>query len=210
MAFFNILMIYFYILQPSTHNSYISDFSSVFDSPLSMGMYAKGQTGYEFNAGVSISAGYNGYVMLIGAPSISLVYRKDYNIFKGTVLAVGENSALSAGYGRIMKIGNRDILGELSANMYRFYELEDLYAFFSADARCIMPFSWGKYVKPFIGLEMTAGVMDFPDNIREALPGADMLFIHGINAQYKFLNFAYYSKASINCLNWGISISAVF
>lgn len=211
MAIINILMIYFYILQPNPHNSMVSEFASVLDPPMTMGLYAKGDRAIEIKAGVSISAGFLGYLHMAGAPSISVGLRDGRNMYELTALAANDNGALAGAYTRVFNIKGKEYLARISGNMLRYYELSDRYSFYSADASFIVPFSWGSFFKPFIGIEGGAGIMDYPDNIMTGLiPGFDLMLIHGLNFQAGAFNMSYYCRTSINDLNWGLSAGTIF
>ncbi len=211
MAIFNILLIYFYILQPSTNAGINAVFNNISSQPYSMGIYANGLKGNEIGGAVNISVGYNGYLFMLGAPSARYRYANNKYLLDISLIAIGDAYAVSVESGKYVKLKNRDIRLTGRVHGFYFYELSDKYSFIGTDVTAIMPFSWGKVINPFIGTEVSYNMYIAPGNIYSSpIIAFDWNLIYGINAKLGLLNFCLSFESGRNSISANFITSIVF
>ena len=211
MAIFNILLIYFYILQPPTDASVNAVFNNISSQPYSMGIYANGLKGNEIGGAVNISVGYNGYLFMLGAPSARYRYANDKFLLDISLIAIGDAFAISVESGKFIRLKNRDIRLTGRVHGFYFYELGDKYSFTGTDVTAIMPFSWGKAINPFVGTEVSYNMYIPPGNIYPSpIIAFDWNLIYGINAKLGLLNFCLSLESGRNSISANFIISIVF
>jgi hypothetical protein len=193
---FNALMIWFAILNPEPHHSYLSHLGSLSLPSSSLGLCENDKRRIELGAGLKVSSGRFGQLGLGGAANFSLKFRLPKRYF--CEIHITDQSDEEQHYGltflglgieKYFEWKSKDFRGRCSFSYMYYYELSDKYTFTNINAEILKPFHWGKYFQPYIGLQGEIGRCGFPKNISsDALMGFSLKLISGINFQYKWFN----------------------
>ena len=195
-ALFNALMIWFTILNPEPHHSYLSHLGSLSLTSNSLGLYGNDKRSIELGTGLKVSFGRFGELGSGVASNFSLkcrLSRRDFGEFHITDQSDEKQpyglTFFGLGIGRYFKWKNKDFRTRFSFSYMYYYELSDKYTFANVNVEILKPFHWGKYFQTYIGLQGEIGRCGFPKNISsDALMGFSPKLISGINFQYKWFN----------------------
>lgn len=193
---FDALMIWFAILNPEPHHSYLSHLGSLSLPSSSLGLYGSDKRRVELGTGLKLSSGRFGELGLGGAANFSLKFRLPQRYF-GEIHITDQSDEkqpygltfLGLGIGKYFEWKKRNFRGRCSFSYMSYYELSDKYTFTNINAEILRPFHWGKYFQPFIGLQGEIGRCGFPKNVSsDALMGFSLKLVSAIDFQYKWFN----------------------
>ncbi|MCK4225422.1 hypothetical protein KAX29_00860 [candidate division WOR-3 bacterium] len=193
---FNALMIWFTILNPEPHHSYLSHLGSLSLPSGSLGLCENDKRKVELGTGLKVSSGRFGELGIGATANFSLKFRLPQRYFGEIHIADLSDEKqpysltfLGLGIGKYFEWKNKDFRTRFSFSYMYYYELSDKYTFTNINVEILKPFHWGKYFQPYIGIQGEIGHCGFPENISSnALLGFSPKIISGINFQYKWFN----------------------
>jgi len=206
MALLNVIMIWFYIIQPETHLSLLNYMENLSTPPPSIGFYSKGDN---IEAGTTIkisSGGLNGSLIANGAISLRGRLNIKDNLFADLSTLLTDNvSSYSLAAGKYFNTGHIKLRGQLRYSFISYYELNDKYWFNAINAEIITPFMWGKYFSPFVGLNSSYNYYRLPENIRSSpIKGISFKAITGLNFKYKYFTSCIFLSINRESFSSGI------
>ncbi len=206
MTLLNAIMIWFYIIQPDAHLSLLNHMENLSTPPPSIGFYSRGNN---LEAGTTIkisSGGLNGNLIVNGAISLRVRLNIKDNLFTDLSAILNDNvSSYSIAAGKYFNIGHIKLRGQLRYSYISYYELNDKYLFSTLNAEIIVPFMWGKYFSPFIGLNSSYNYYRLPENIRSfSIKGMSVKAITALNFKYKYFTSCIFLSINRESLSSGI------
>ncbi len=206
MALLNVIMIWFYIIQPNAHLSLLNHMENLSTPPPSIGFYSRGNN-IETGATIKISSGgLNGNLIANGTISLRVRLNIKDDLFADLSTILTDNvSSYSIATGKYFNIGHIKLRGQLRYSYISYYELNDKYCFNAINAEIIIPFMWGKYFSPFIGLNSSYNYYKLPENIRSSsIKGMSVKAITGLNFKYKHFTSCIFLSINRESLSSGI------
>jgi hypothetical protein len=174
--------------------------------PPSIGFYSRGNN-IETGATIKISSGgLNGNLIANGTISLRVRLNIKDDLFADLSTILTDNvSSYSIATGKYFNIGHIKLRGQLRYSYISYYELNDKYLFNALSVEIIIPFMWGKYFSPFIGLNSSYNYYKLPENIRSSsIKGMSVKAITGLNFKYKHFTSCIFLSINRESLSSGI------